>query len=148
MGEDGRTTTNFAVERRNSAPAEKREREECLPLELKTCSATPDRICGAALRPPTAIRSSSEPLWPAALHSSTPRQLQRAPPSTARLRAAHSPAARLRAQRASPRATRLWSHCASSATARRPPTLPTLLKAMQEPQPVVFHTCQVPPSAY
>ena len=114
MGEDGITTMNFAIEHRGGAPAEKREREERRRLELKTSSptrrarpghrrsrgdqSTPSHLRGAALRPPTAARCSSEPLRLAAHHRSVPRRLPRGPPSAARLRARRaSPPARLKA---------------------------------------------------
>ena len=106
MGEDGTTAMNFIVERHGGAPVEKREREECRWLELKTCSPPPDRLHSVALRPPTTARCSSEPLRPTTRHSSAPRRLPRAPPSVARQRAAHPPAARLRAERKSARQLR------------------------------------------
>jgi hypothetical protein len=125
LGEDGTTVTNFAVERHDNAPAEKREREECRRLELKTCSPTPGCLRSVALRPPTAVRSNSEPCRPAARHSNAPHQLSHAPPSAARL----------------------WSHCTTLTAARHPPTPLALLKVVQEPLLPVFHTRQVPPSA-
>jgi len=106
LGEDGTTAMNFAVERRGGASAEKREREERQRHELKTCSPTPGHLRGAALRPPTTPRCSSEPLRPAACHCSAPRRLPRAPPLAARLRtwSASLPAARLRSRYATPAA--------------------------------------------
>ena len=141
MGEDGTTAMNFTVERYGSAQAEKREREESRRLELKTCSPTPGRLCDVALRPPTAARSNSEPLRPAARHSNAPRRLPRAHPSATCLHAAHPPAARLRAWSASPPAARLRSCCPTLA---RAPQSHARVTARAKYLPLHVSTCQRP----
>lgn len=97
FNEDGTMVMNFNIERRGGALGKKREREERWWLELKNCSATwrarPSHLHGMALRLYNATCYSSKPLRPAAHRSSAPHRLSRAPPSVARLRAAHLPTA-------------------------------------------------------
>ena len=118
--QDGTTATNFAVERRGGAPAEKREREERPWLEPKTCSPTPGRP------PPPAAAASPSGLPPAIAACPS----FRLPPARVERKSAHRPPA-----------------VALRNSGRHPPTPPAHLKAAQEPLPVVFCTRQVPPSA-